>query len=89
MCAALEALGYPKGTLEVDLEQMVRLVENGKEVKMSKRTGNAVTLRELCEDIGVDAARYMLVSHGGVALITSLENARRALDGETGTIIKK
>jgi len=63
MCAALEALGYPKGTLEVDLEQMVRLVENGKEVKMSKRTGNAVTLRELCEDIGVDAARYMLVSH--------------------------
>lgn len=63
MCASLEALGYPKGTLEVDLEQMVRLVENGKEVKMSKRTGNAVSLRELCEDIGVDAARYMLVSH--------------------------
>jgi len=63
MCASLEALGYPKGTLEVDLEQMVRLVENGKEVKMSKRTGNAVSLRELCEDIGIDAARYMLVSH--------------------------
>jgi len=63
MCASLEALGYPKGTLEVDLEQMVRLVENGKEVKMSKRTGNAVSLRELCDDIGIDAARYMLVSH--------------------------
>lgn len=63
MCASLEALGYPKGTLEVDLEQMVRLVDNGKEVKMSKRTGNAVSLRELCEDIGIDAARYMLVSH--------------------------
>ena len=37
---------------------MVRLIENGEEVKMSKRTGNAVTIRELCEDVGVDAARY-------------------------------
>jgi len=63
MCAALEALGYPKKTLEVDLEQMVRLVEDGKEVKMSKRTGNAISLRELCEDVGIDAARYIFVSH--------------------------
>ena len=59
---ALTALGYPKGTLEVDLIQMVRMVEDGKEVKMSKRTGNAITLRELCEDIGVDAARWFFVS---------------------------
>ena len=63
MNSALEALGYPKGTLEVDLEQMVRLVEDGVEVKMSKRTGNAITLRELCDDVGVDAARYIFVSH--------------------------
>ena len=41
---------------------MVRMVEDGKEVKMSKRTGNAITLRELCEDIGVDAARWFFVS---------------------------
>lgn len=61
MTYALEAMGYPKGTLEVDLIQMVRLVENGEEVKMSKRTGNAVTIRELCDDIGVDAARYFFV----------------------------
>ncbi len=62
MKAAIEAMGYPKDSLEVDIVQMVRLVEDGKEVKMSKRTGNAVTIRELCEDIGVDAARYFFLS---------------------------
>lgn len=62
MQAALSALGYPQGTLSVDLIQMVRMVENGVEVKMSKRTGNAITIRELCEDVGVDAARWFFVS---------------------------
>ncbi len=62
MQAALTALGYPKGSLSVDIIQMVRMVENGVEVKMSKRTGNAITLRELCEDVGVDAARWFFVS---------------------------
>ena len=62
MQAALKALGYPEGTLAVDLIQMVRMVEDGKEVKMSKRTGNAITIRELCDDIGVDAARWFFAS---------------------------
>ena len=62
MKAALKALGYPDGTLSVDIIQMVRMVEDGVEVKMSKRTGNAITLRELCDDIGVDAARWFFVS---------------------------
>ncbi len=62
MKAALRALGYPEDTLTVDLIQMVRMVEDGKEVKMSKRTGNAITIRELCEDVGVDAARWFFVS---------------------------
>ena len=62
MQAALTALGYPAGTLAVDLIQMVRMVEDGKEVKMSKRTGNAITIRELCDDIGVDAARWFFAS---------------------------
>ncbi len=62
MQAALTALGYPQGTLIVDIIQMVRLVENGREVKMSKRTGNAVTIRELCDDIGVDSARYFFLA---------------------------
>ncbi len=35
-------------------------MENGKEVKMSKRTGNAITLREIMDEVGVDAARYFL-----------------------------
>ncbi|MGP1414291.1 MAG: arginine--tRNA ligase [Bacillales bacterium] len=78
MCSAIEALGYPKGSLEVDLTQMVRLVENGKEVKMSKRTGNAITIRELCEDVGVDAARYIFVSHEvGAHLDFDLNMARK------------
>ena len=61
MKAALEAFGY-KDVLDVDIIQMVRLIENGLEVKMSKRTGNAVGLVDLAEDIGVDAARYFFVS---------------------------
>lgn len=62
MQAALKALGCPEGTLAVDLIQMVRMIENGVEVKMSKRTGNALSLRELCEYIGNDAARWFFVS---------------------------
>ncbi|WP_294560724.1 arginine--tRNA ligase [uncultured Traorella sp.] len=62
MKAAIEAMGYGKDALEVDIIQMVRLVENGEEVKMSKRTGNAITIRELVDDIGVDSARYFFVS---------------------------
>lgn len=62
MKAAIEALGHGPNDLEVDIIQMVRLVEDGQEVKMSKRTGNAITIRELCDDIGVDAARYFFVS---------------------------
>ena len=41
---------------------MVRLMEGDKELKMSKRTGNAITIRELCEDVGVDVARYFFLS---------------------------
>ncbi len=62
MRCALEALGYDPDKMIVDLIQMVRMVSNGEEVKMSKRTGNAITIRELCEDVGVDAARWFFVS---------------------------
>lgn len=60
--AALQALGYPADKLQVDICQMVRMIENDKEVKMSKRTGNAITIRELVEDVGLDAARYFFLS---------------------------
>lgn len=59
--ASIEALGNDPDKLQVDIIQMVRLVENGEEVKMSKRLGNAVTIRELCEEVGVDAVRYFFV----------------------------
>lgn len=59
--ASIQALGRDADTLDVDIIQMVRLVENGEEVKMSKRLGNAVTLRDLCEEVGVDAVRYFFV----------------------------
>lgn len=59
--ASIEALGNDPDKLQVDIIQMVRLVENGEEVKMSKRLGNAVTIRELCDEVGVDAVRYFFV----------------------------
>jgi len=62
MKAAMEALGYSRDNLQIDLCQMVRMVEDGKEVKMSKRTGNAITIRELVDDIGIDCARYFFLS---------------------------
>lgn len=57
---SLGALGKDPEMLEIKIMQMVRLIENGEEVKMSKRTGKAVTLRELIDTIGVDACRYFL-----------------------------
>jgi arginyl-tRNA synthetase len=58
MKAAIQALGYDKKQLHVQIIQMVNLFQNGEKVKMSKRTGKAVTLRELMEEVGVDAMRY-------------------------------
>ena len=61
MKSALMMHGYPSDALEVELIQMVRMMKDGAEFKLSKRTGNGYTLRELCEDVGVDAARYFFV----------------------------
>ena len=58
MKAAVKALGYEPEQLEVLLLQMVRLYRNGSMVKLSKRTGETVTIRELMDEVGVDAARY-------------------------------
>ena len=61
MKSALMMHGYDKDVLEIELIQMVRMMKDGEEFKLSKRTGNGYTLRELCEDAGVDAARYFFV----------------------------
>ncbi|MBH9580857.1 arginine--tRNA ligase [Staphylococcus felis] len=58
--ASLETFGVDSQRLEIQIMQMVRLMQNGEEVKMSKRTGNAITLREIMDEVGVDAARYFL-----------------------------
>ncbi|AOX43647.1 arginyl-tRNA synthetase [Spiroplasma sp. NBRC 100390] len=62
MLAGLQLLGYKKDILDIDMIQMVRLIKDGAEYKMSKRKGTAVWLIDLIEEIGVDPIRYMLVS---------------------------
>ncbi|MBO8172057.1 MAG: arginine--tRNA ligase [Bacillaceae bacterium] len=61
MKAAIQALGYEPDQLEVIINQMVNLIQGGEIVKMSKRTGKAVTIRELMEEVGTDAVRYFFV----------------------------
>lgn len=58
--ASLETLGVDSKRLEIQVMQMVRLLQDGQEVKMSKRTGNAITLRDIMDEVGIDAARYFL-----------------------------
>src|SRR5699024_2065863 len=58
MSAAIQALGYPEDIFSVSIIQMVNVIEDGEIVRMSKRTGSAITLRELVEEVGLDAVRY-------------------------------
>ncbi|MDR5583988.1 arginine--tRNA ligase [Paenibacillus larvae] len=58
MKAAVTALGYDANKLTVLIAQMVSLFQNGEKVKMSKRTGKAVTMEDLMDEVGVDAIRY-------------------------------
>ncbi|ARD48745.1 arginine--tRNA ligase [Sporosarcina sp. P33] len=67
MKAAIQALGYDRDTLEVEVAQMVQLYKDGEKFKMSKRTGKAVTLRELVEEVGLDAVRYFFAMRSGDA----------------------
>ncbi|MBG9785184.1 arginine--tRNA ligase [Shouchella lehensis] len=58
MRAAIQALGYDASRFDVEIIQMVSLYQGGEKVKMSKRTGKAVTLRDLMDEVGIDATRY-------------------------------
>ncbi|MBL5768566.1 arginine--tRNA ligase [Bacillus sporothermodurans] len=58
MKAAMEALGYNPDNLEVEIIQLVHLYKDGEKMKMSKRTGKAVTMRDLIEEVGLDGVRY-------------------------------
>lgn len=58
MKGAMEAIGVDGSRLEIILMQLVRLMKDGEAVRMSKRTGEMITLSDLIEDIGIDAARF-------------------------------
>src|ERR1019366_406065 len=61
MRAAVEALSEGRAGLDVKLCQLVRLMRDGEPVKMSKRSGDFITLREVVEEVGVDAVRFMML----------------------------
>jgi arginyl-tRNA synthetase len=79
--AASSVLGAPQDWLEVLIVQWVRLVEEGKQVSMSKRGGEFVSLRDLVDDVGVDAAKYFfLMRKTNAHLDFNLTLARKASD---------
>jgi arginyl-tRNA synthetase len=81
MRAVLAALGYPPEFFDVALVQLVKVVRGGEEVKMSKRSGEFVTLRDLYEEVGVDAARYFfLMRKGASPLDFDVDLAKRQTD---------
>jgi arginyl-tRNA synthetase len=61
MQAAVKAVTGGKATLDVKVVQLVRLLRNGEPVKMSKRSGDFVTLREVVDEVGSDAVRFMML----------------------------
>ena len=61
MQAAVKAVSGGKAALDVKVVQLVRLLRNGEPVKMSKRSGDFVTLREVVDEVGSDAVRFMML----------------------------
>lgn len=61
MKGAMQALGYSPDSLQIILMQLVRLIQDGEIVKMSKRSGQYITLKELIEEVGKDAARFFFI----------------------------
>ena len=81
MRAALEALGYPDDFLHVEIVQLVRVMRGGEEVRFSKRSGEFVSLRDLFEETGVDAARYFfLMKRGDSQFVFDVDLAKSQTD---------
>ena len=77
--AGLQALnvGIPKGWPDYVLHQMVTVLKNGEEVKISKRAGSYVTLRDLIDEVGCDATRYFLAArHPDSQLVFDIDLAK-------------
>ena len=60
--ASLEILGYDSSILDINILQMVRLLKDGEEIKISKRTGKTITLNDLIDEVGINATRYFFAS---------------------------
>lgn len=60
--AAIAYVGGNPDLIDVEILQMVRVIQDGMEVKMSKRSGKAITMRDLIDEVGTDALRYLFVS---------------------------
>lgn len=81
MRAVLQALGYPPEFFQVALVQLVKVERAGEEVKMSKRSGQFVTLRDLYEEVGVDAARYFFLrTKGETPMVFDIDQALKQTD---------
>jgi arginyl-tRNA synthetase len=78
MQAVMQAYGHPKERLQVVLVQLVKLLRAGEEVKMSKRTGEFITMREVIDEVGADAAKfYFLMRDSKTHLEFDLELAKQ------------
>ncbi len=81
MRAVLVALGYPADFFGVELVQLVKVMRDGQDMKMSKRSGEFVTLKDLVEEVGVDAARYFFLARKGASpLDFDIELAKKQTD---------
>lgn len=81
MRAALQALDYPEDFFHVEIVQLVRVMRGGAEVRFSKRSGEFVSLRDLFEETGVDAARYFfLMKRGDSQLVFDVDLAKSQTD---------
>jgi arginyl-tRNA synthetase len=78
MQAGMRMLGYPEDWLRYVIHQMVSFTEGGEQIKMSTRAGKFVTLAELCNEVGVDVARYFFVMRKADShLVFDLDLARK------------
>ena len=81
MRAALQALSYPADFFHVEIVQLVRVMRGGEEVRFSKRSGDFVSLRDLFEETGVDAARYFfLMKRGDSQFVFDIDLAKSQTD---------
>ncbi|HIE65415.1 MAG: arginine--tRNA ligase [Nitrospira sp.] len=77
--AVVEAMGYAPDRLQILIHQLVNLLRDGRKIKMSKRSGEFVTLRDVMDEVGVDATRFFfLMRRSDTSLDFDLELAKKA-----------